>query len=136
MAQLHRKQASVFRSGCRAAGRKFFELANIVGNVCGGKSAHEISLIALKAVKRTDVIFDIEREINDKNASTRLATQQERSRPLVESLRSWLIGERSKLSKYNGVAKAIDYFTTLKHGGDRAAVMCITHSDRSMPHAA
>jgi hypothetical protein len=96
-----------------------------VGNVCGGKPAHEISLIAPKAAKQTDAIFDIEREINDKNASARLATQQERSCPLVESLRSWLIEERSKLSTYNGVAKAIDCFTTPKHGGDKAAVMCI-----------
>ena len=67
-------------------------------------------------MKRIDAIFDIEREINGKDADTRLAARQDRSRPLVEGLRRWLIAERGKLSKHNGVAKAIDYFTTLKHG--------------------
>lgn len=98
------------------ARRKFFELADIAGNVRDGKPAHDISPIALEAVKRIDAIFDIEREINGKDAGTRLAARHERSRPLVEGLRSWLIAERGKLSKHNGVAKAIDYFTTLKHG--------------------
>jgi transposase len=68
------------------------------------------------AQKRIDAIFDIEREINGKDTGTRLAARHERSRPLVEGLRSWLIAERGKLSKHNGVAKAIDDFTTLKHG--------------------
>ena len=98
------------------ARRKFFELADIAGNVHDGKPAHDISPIALEAVKRIDAIFDIEREINGKDAGTRLAARHERSSPLVEGLRSWLIAERGKLSKHNGVAKAIDYFTTLKHG--------------------
>ena len=31
-------------------------------------------------------------------------------------MRNWLLEERAKLSKHNGVAKAIDYFTTPKHG--------------------
>jgi transposase len=95
--------------------RKFFELADIAGNVRDGKPAHDISPIALEAVKRIDAIFDIEREINGKDAGTRLAARHERSRLLVEGLRSWLIAERGRLSKHNGVAKAIDYFTTLKH---------------------
>ena len=98
------------------ARRKFFELADIAGNVRDGKPAHDISPIALEAVKRIDAIFVIEREINGKDAGTRLAARHERSRPLVEGLRDWLIAERGKLSKHNGVAKAIDYFTTLKHG--------------------
>ncbi|MHC0055197.1 hypothetical protein [Actibacterium sp. D379-3] len=34
----------------------------------------------------------------------------------VKGLRSWLIAERGKRSKHNGVAKAIDYFSTPKHG--------------------
>ena len=43
------------------ARRKFFELADIAGNVRKGKSAHEISPVALEAVKRIDALFDIER---------------------------------------------------------------------------
>ncbi|MDA0989260.1 MAG: IS66 family transposase [Verrucomicrobia bacterium] len=98
------------------ARRKFFELADIADNVRSGKPAHDISPIALEAVKRIDAIFDIEREINGVDARARLAARQERCRPLVEDLRNWLLEERAKLSKHNGVAKAVDYFTTPKHG--------------------
>ena len=98
------------------ARRKFFELADIADNVRSGKPAHDISPAALEAVKRIDAIFDIEREINGIDARARLAARQERCRPLVEDLRNWLLEERAKLSKHNGVAKAIDYFTTPKHG--------------------
>ena len=98
------------------ARRKFFELADIADNVRSGKPAHDISPIALEAVKRIDAIFDIEREINGIDARARIAARQERCRPLVEDLRNWLLEERAKLSKHNGVAKAIDYFTTPKHG--------------------
>ena len=98
------------------ARRKFFELADIADNVRSGKPAHDISPAALEAVKRIDAIFDIEREINGIGVGARLAARQERCRPLVEDLRNWLLEERAKLSKHNGVAKAIDYFTTPKHG--------------------
>lgn len=98
------------------ARRKFFELADIADNVRSGKPAHDISPTALEAVKRIDAIFDIEREINGIDARARIAARHERCRPLVEDLRNWLLEERAKLSKHNGVAKAIDYFTTPKHG--------------------
>jgi transposase len=99
------------------ARRKFFELADIAGNVRKNKPAHDISPIALEAVKRIDTIFDIEREINGMDADARLAVRQERSLPLVEGLRSWLLEERARMSKHNSVAKAIDYLMPPK--GDR-----------------
>ncbi|WP_092465539.1 IS66 family transposase, partial [Donghicola eburneus] len=91
------------------ARRKFFELADIAGNVRKNKRAHDISPVALEAVKRIDAIFDIEREINGIDANARLAIRQERSRPLVEDLNVWLRDERAQMSKHNSVAKAIDY---------------------------
>ena len=91
------------------ARRKFFELADIAGNVRKNKPAHDISPVALEAVKRIDVIFNIEREINGMHADARLAVRQERSRPLVEDLHTWLLNERARMSKHNSVAKAIDY---------------------------
>ena len=91
------------------ARRKFFELADIAGNVCKGKPAHQISPVALEAVKRIDAIFDIEREINGLDAEARLAVRQELSRPLVDSLHDWLQEQRLKLSRHNKVAKAINY---------------------------
>ena len=99
------------------ARRKFFELADIAGNVRKNKPAHDISPVALEAVKRIDAIFDIEREINGTDADTRRAVRQERSRPLVEALHTWLLDERARMSKHNSVAKAIDYLMPPK--GDR-----------------
>ena len=99
------------------ARRKFFELADIAGNVRKNKPAHDISPVALEAVKRIDAIFDVEREINGMDADARLAVRQERSRPLVEELHTWLLEERARLSKHNSVAKAIDYLMPPK--GDR-----------------
>ncbi len=99
------------------ARRKFFELADIAGNVRKNKPAHDISRVALEAVKRFGAIFDIEREINGMDADTRLTLPQERSRPLVEELHTWLLEERAQMSKHNSVAKAIDYLMPPK--GDR-----------------
>ncbi|RUM11720.1 IS66 family transposase [Rhizobium phaseoli] len=91
------------------ARRKFFELADIAGNVRKGKSAHEISPVALEAVARIDALFDIERGINGMSAEERLAARQQHARPLVEELHDWLMAQRSQLSKHNPVAKAINY---------------------------
>ncbi|MDA3888047.1 MAG: IS66 family transposase [Allgaiera sp.] len=98
------------------ARRKFFELADIAGNVRKNKPAHDISPVALEAVKRIDAIFDIEREINGMDADARHAVRQEQSRPLIEALHDWLLYERARLSKHNSVAKAIDYLMPPKGG--------------------
>lgn len=91
------------------ARRKFFELADIAGNLRKNKPGHDISPVALETVKRIDAIFDIEREINGMDADARLAMRQARSRPLVVELHAWLLEERARMSKHNSVAKAIDY---------------------------
>ena len=91
------------------ARRKFFELADIAGNVRKGRPAHEISPVALEAVRRIDALFDIERGINGLSADARLEARQRRARPLVEDLRDWLRAERARMSKHAPVAKAINY---------------------------
>ena len=91
------------------ARRKFFELADIKGNVRKGKPAHDISPVALEAVKRIDALFDVERQINGLDATSRLAARQRLSRPLVEELHDWMRAERDTMSKHNPVAKAIAY---------------------------
>jgi transposase len=91
------------------ARRKFFELADIAGNVRKGKPAHDISPIALEAVQRIDAIFDIERDINGLSTEDRHAARQTLSRPLVEALQAWFIEQRARMSKHNPVAKAIKY---------------------------
>lgn len=91
------------------ARRKFFELADIAGNVRKGKPAHEISPVALEAVARIDALFDIERDINGLPVEDRLAARQQHARPLVEELHDWLMAQRTQMSKHNPVAKAINY---------------------------
>ena len=97
------------------ARRKFFELADIEGNIRRGKSAKEISPIAFEAVKRIDAVFAIEREINGHDPAARLATRRRQSAPLVEDLASWLRSQRALLSKHAKVAKAVDYLLSSDH---------------------
>ena len=97
-------------SFCWAHGRrKFFELADIAGNVRKNKPAHQISPVALEAVRKIDAIFDIERELNGLSAADRHAARQSLVRPLCEELHAWLRDQRARMSKHNPVAKAIKY---------------------------
>jgi transposase len=91
------------------ARRKFFVLADIAANARRGKTAPPISPIAFEAVKRIDLLFDVERDINGMAAEQRLAVRTERSAPLVAELEVWMRGERAKLSRHAPVAQAIDY---------------------------
>ena len=71
------------------ARRKVFELADIAASK-GRKNAPPISLLAMEAVKRIDLLFDIERDINGKTAARRHAVRQELSAPLVAELETWM----------------------------------------------
>ncbi len=89
--------------------RKFFELADIAASARRGENAPPISPLALEAVKRIDVLFDIERGINGETADRRLAVRKELSAPVLADLKDWMQAERGKLSKHAPVAKAMDY---------------------------
>jgi hypothetical protein len=91
------------------ARRKFFELADIAGNVRKGKAAHEISPVALEAVGCIDALFDIERGLIGLSAEARLDARTRLSRPLLDDLHRWLLAERAGMSKHNPVARAITY---------------------------
>ena len=65
--------------------------------------------IAVEAVKRIDVLFAIEREINGLMPQERLRVRQERSRPLIIELQTWLRAQRARLSKNSDTTKAINY---------------------------
>jgi transposase len=91
------------------ARRQFFELADIAANARRGKNAPSISPVALEAVKRIDLLFDIERAINGLSIEERLRVRQEQSAPVVAALEAWLRDERSRLSRSASVAKPIDY---------------------------
>ena len=63
----------------------------------------------MEAVKRIDLLFDIERDINGKTVARRHAVRQELSAPLVADLKTWMKTERARLSRHAPVAKAMDY---------------------------
>ena len=67
--------------------RKFFELADIAAGKRRGKNAPPISPVALEAVKRIDLLFDIERGINGKPTEQRLALRQQLSAPVLADLK-------------------------------------------------
>jgi hypothetical protein len=73
-----------------------------------GERASHIYPIALEAVQRIDALFDIERAINGKNPSERLALRQDLSAPLVDGLHAWLTAQMAKLSRNHDLAKAIN----------------------------
>jgi transposase len=94
-----RKPGPIIEAACWAHGRrKLFVLADLAK-----------SPLAIEAVRRIDVIFDVEREINGHPAEQRRAIRQVRAAPLVTSLEQWMRGERGKLSRHADVAKAMDY---------------------------
>jgi transposase len=115
--EANRKRGPIVEAACWAHGRrKFFDLARL-----------SKAPIAAEAVKRIDVLFAIEREINRLAPQERLRVRQERNRPLIVELEAWLREQRAKLSKNNDTTKAINYCLsrwdafTRDAGGRRAA---------------
>ena len=105
-----RSPGPVTEALCWAHGRrKFYELADIAAGKRRGRHAPPISPLAVGAVKRIDVLFDIERTINGETAERRLAVRRERSAPLVAELEDWMRMERAGLSRHAAVAKAMDH---------------------------
>jgi transposase len=94
-----RKPGPVIEAACWAHGRrKLFALAELAK-----------APLAIEAVRRIDVIFAIERDINGLSAAQRQAIRQVRVAPLVAALERWMRGERATLSRHADVAKAFDY---------------------------
>jgi len=89
----------IIEAACWAHGRrKFFEFAKL-----------SKSPMAMEAVRRIDELFEIERDINGKPPDERKAVRQERSKPLVVALESWLREQRARLSPKHDLVKAINY---------------------------
>src|SRR4030095_10990173 len=89
--EANRKPGPIVEAACWAHGRrKFVDLARL-----------SKAPIAAEAVKRIDVLFAIEREINGLAPQQRMRVRQERSRPLIVELQAWLREQRAKLSRSN-----------------------------------
>jgi len=75
-----RDPGPVLEAGCFAhARRKFFELADVEGATrkkSRGERPGQIYPIALEAVQRLDILFDIERGVNGLPSQERLAARQ------------------------------------------------------------
>jgi transposase len=94
-----RKPGPIIEVSCWAhARRQLFDLARI-----------NKAPIAIEAVERIDALFAIEREVNGVPSHERQRVRNQRSRPLVDALETWLREQRRKLSAKNEVAKAIQY---------------------------
>ena len=108
-----RKPEPILEAACWVhARRPFFVMADVAENArrkAQGKTPAAISPLAVEAVRRIDVLFEIERSINGQRAEHRLAVRQELSAPLVADLESWMREQRAKLSPSNDVAKAMGY---------------------------
>ncbi len=108
-----RQPGPIIEAACWShARRKFFVLADLAASAqrkAQGKTPAFVSPVALEAVRRIDALFAIERDISGKPADARLTCRQDVSLPLVNELHAWMREERTKLSRHNDVAKAMDY---------------------------
>ena len=108
-----RSPGSIQEAACWAhARRKFFVQADIEANArrrSSKKTQSPISPLALEAVRKIDVLFDIERAINGIDVAARKAARQEKSVPVIADLEAWMRAERPRMSRHNDVAKAMDY---------------------------
>jgi len=78
--------------------RKFYDI----------QVAHK-SAVATEALDRIAALYAIEKEIHGHSPEERLAVRNERSRPLLESLKQWLEEILAKLSKKSDTAMAVRY---------------------------
>jgi transposase len=70
--------------------------------------AHK-SAVAKEALERIAALYAIEEEIRGRSAEERRAARNERSKPLLESLKKWFEETLGKLSKKSDTTRAIHY---------------------------
>ena len=111
-----RSPGPILEAGCWVhARRKFFGLADIAkaaSRKARGKKPAFTSPMALETVRRIDALFDIERNITGRPAAIRHAVRQELRVASVTGFEAWLRQERTKLSRHDDLAVAIDYMLT------------------------
>ena len=121
----NRKPGPIVEAACWAHGRrKFFDLARL-----------SKAPIATEAVKRIDVLFAIEREINGLMPQERLRVRQERSRPLIIELQTWLRERRARLSKNSDTTKAINSASTAGTPSPASSMMGVFACQTTPPNA-
>ena len=71
--------------------------------------ANHGSQVGEQALKFFIQLYEIERELQERNPDERKATRQDRSRPIADALHQWLTQQRQKVPDGSATAKAIDY---------------------------
>jgi len=93
------RDGRIRQAGCMAhVRRKFYDLVE----------AHK-SPLAREAIERIGALYAIEGEIRGRPPEERQKIRQQRSRPLLESLRQWLEEALTKLSRKSDTAVAVRY---------------------------
>ena len=82
--------------------RRFYEIHRATG-----------SPLAEEALRRIGELYKVETEIRGRSAEERRTARQERSKPLVEALHTWLTAQLGRVSGKSGLAEAIRY--ALRH---------------------
>ena len=96
------EDGNVFEAACWAhVRRKFFDIEKA-----------QKSPIAKEALDRIAALYAIESEIRERPAATRCEVRRERTRPLLDAMKSWLDQTLQQLSQKTEVAKAIRYALT------------------------
>jgi transposase len=108
-----RKPGPIREAACWVhARRPFFAMADLEENArrkAAGKKEIPLSPIAIEVVRRIDVLFEIERSINGKNAEERLTVRRTLSQPLVDDLRAYMRAQLARLARGHDLVKAINY---------------------------
>jgi hypothetical protein len=92
----------------RHARRGFFELADIAKRPGMARRANR-SPDRAGGGQRLDALFEIERVVNGRSVDERYAVRQEKNKPLLDDMHTWLLRERDTLSRSCEVLKPINY---------------------------
>lgn len=98
------------------ARRKFFDL-----------HAANQSQLAEQALQYIGQLYEVEREGRELLAEQRRQLRQDKARPIIDGLHSWMLGQRQKVPEGSAIAKALDY--SLK----RWAALVRYLDDRNLP---
>lgn len=92
-------EQGVTEIGCMAhARRKFFDL-----------HAANQSQLAEQVLQYIGQLYGVEREGRELLAAQRRQLRQDKARPIIDGLHSWMLGQRQKVPEGSAIAKALDY---------------------------
>ena len=97
--------SGITEAGCMAhSRRKFFDLHVAAKSQIAGQACTYISQL-----------YDVERDARHLSAAERLQIRQDKSKPLADAFKEWMLLQRQKITDGSATAKALDY--TLKRWG-------------------